>query len=173
MAMSKRFKTRLLRALAAASIAVGTALVWSSSQARPLAPTVTFTYLDGTSVDSARSQGKVVLVNFWSTGCTTCVHEMPQVPATQRHFQAQGYETVSVAMSYDDPAHVRHFAQTRQLPFRIALDRSGELAHRFGDVQLTPTSVLIDKHGREVERFTGEPDFQQLSERIARLLAER
>jgi peroxiredoxin len=170
--MRKRSKTRLLWALTAACIAAGTALVWSASQARPLAPTATFSYLDGGSVGSAQLQGKVVLVNFWSTSCTTCVHEMPQVAAMQRRFQAQGYETVPVAMSYDDAATVRRFAQTRQLPFRVALDRSGELAHRFGDVQLTPTSVLIDKHGREVERFTGEPDFDRLSRRIARLLAE-
>lgn len=171
--MGKRFRSRLLWALTGASIALGTALVWSSSTARPPVPAATFSYLDGTTVTSADLEGKVVLVNFWSTSCTTCVHEMPQLAATQRRFQGRGYETVSIAMSYDDPAYVRRFAASRQLPFRVVHDRSGELAHRFGDVQLTPTSVLVDKHGREVERFAGEPDFQLLSGRIARLLAER
>ena len=47
-----------------------------------------------------------------------------------------------------------------------------DLAQRLGNVQLTPTSVLVDKHGQIVKRFVGEPDFVALHKLVDQLLAE-
>jgi hypothetical protein len=54
----------------------------------------------------------------------------------------------------------------------VAIDNTGTIAKSFGDVKLTPTSVLIDKKGRIVKRFVGEPDFAKLHELVEKLLAE-
>jgi peroxiredoxin len=113
-----------------------------------------------------------VLVNFWATSCTVCVHEMPQIVATHDKFSSRGYETLAVAMSYDPPAQVIRFADSRKLPFAVAIDNTGSIARGFGGVRATPTSVLIDKHGEIVKRFAGEPDFTALERWIEKLLAE-
>lgn len=139
---------------------------------RETAPDVTLTLLDGRQQALSGLRGKVVLVNFWATSCTTCVHEMPQLVSTHQKFQGQGYETVAIAMSYDTPDYVASFAQTRGLPFRVAMDRSGDAAKRFGDVRLTPTSFLLDKQGGIVKKYVGEPDFPALHQLIGQLLAE-
>lgn len=139
---------------------------------REAAPDVTLTLLDGRQQALSGLRGKVVLVNFWATSCTTCVHEMPQLVTTHQKFQGQGYETLAIAMSYDTPDYVASFAQTRSLPFRVALDRSGDAAKRFGDVRLTPTSFLLDKQGGIVKKYVGEPDFPALHQLIGQLLAE-
>ena len=62
------------------------------------APESSFVLLDGSTVSTKQLQGKVTLVNFWATSCTTCVAEMPQLIATYKQYQAQGFETVAVAM---------------------------------------------------------------------------
>ena len=75
-------------------------------------------------------------------------------------------------MSYDPPAYVANFAQSRSLPFGVAMDSTGEIAKSFGKVQLTPTTFLINKRGEIVKRFVGEPDFPSLHATIEKLLAE-
>ncbi|MFN7196665.1 MAG: TlpA disulfide reductase family protein, partial [Hylemonella sp.] len=117
-------------------------------------------------------RGRVVLVNFWATTCTTCVAEMPQLVATHEKFHARGYETLAVAMSYDPPSYVVNFAQTRKLPFKIAFDNTGAIASAWGDVRLTPTTYLVDKRGQIVKRYVGEPDFAELHQLIDTLLQQ-
>ena len=140
--------------------------------AREQAPTVDYVLLDGLKASSRQWAGKVMLVNFWATSCATCVKEMPQIVATHDRFKARGFDTLAVAMSYDPPAFVSKFAQTRQLPFGVAIDNTGSIAHAFGQVQMTPTTFLINKRGEIVKRFVGEPDFAALHGLIEKLLAE-
>ena len=140
--------------------------------ARDPAPQFSYTLLDGSKASTDALRGKVVLVNFWATSCVTCVKEMPALAATHQKFQARGFETLAVAMSYDPPAYVANFAQTRQLPFGVVIDNTGAIAKAFSDVQLTPTTFLIDKRGAIVKRYVGEPDFGDLHALIEKLLAE-
>ena len=136
------------------------------------APESNFVLLDGSRMSTSQLRGKVTLVNFWATSCTTCVAEMPQIIATYGKYQAQGFETVAVAMSYDPPSYVVNFAQSRQLPFKVAMDNTGAVARAWGDVKLTPTTFLVNKRGQIVQRFVGTPDFVELHQLIDKLLAE-
>lgn len=135
-------------------------------------PDIEYTQLNGKTARTGELKGKVVLLNFWATSCTTCVKEMPQLVATHQKYHAQGYETVAVAMSYDPPAYVINFAESRKLPFTVVIDNLGRMAHGFGDVQLTPTSILINKRGEVVKRYVGEPDFPALHQLVEKLLKE-
>jgi peroxiredoxin len=152
--------------------AVGGYLAFQGLGRSESAPTVGYTLLDGTKATTADLRGKVVLINFWATSCTTCVHEMPQIVATHEKFKQRGYETLAVAMSYDPPAYVINFAESRKLPFAVAIDNTGAIALSFGNVQLTPTSVLLNKRGEIVKRYVGEPDFSALHALVDKLLAE-
>jgi peroxiredoxin len=136
------------------------------------APESSFVLLDGSTVSTQQLQGKVSLVNFWATSCTSCVAEMPELIATYNKFKDRGYETVAVAMSYDPPSYVVNFAQTRQLPFKVAIDNTGGVARAWGDVKLTPTTFMVNKRGEIVKRFVGTPDFVELHQLIDKLLAE-
>lgn len=136
------------------------------------APQSSFTLLDGSSRTTADLKGKVALINFWATSCSTCVAEMPMLVATYEKFRGRGYETIAVAMSYDLPAYVVNFAQTRKLPFPVAIDNTGALAKAWGEVKLTPTTFLVNKRGEIVKRFLGKPDFVELHQLIDRLLSE-
>ena len=159
-------------AIVALAVGVGGYLTFETMNGGTKAPNVAYTLLDGSRSTTDQLRGKVVLVNFWATDCTTCVKEMPNIVATHEKYKARGYETLAVAMSYDPPAYVINFAETRKLPFGVAIDNTGAIARSFGQVQLTPTSVLIDKHGQIVKRYVGEPDFVALHRLVEKLLAE-
>ncbi len=126
------------------------------------APAVTFTSLSGEKIRLQDLRGKVVMVNFWATSCTTCIHEMPHMVQTYNKYKDKGLDFVAVAMSYDPPNYVANYAKTRQLPFQVALDTQGTLAQSFGDVKLTPTTYVIDKKGNIIKRYVGEPEFAEL-----------
>ncbi len=158
-----------LGVVAVAAIAVAASFAVGGKDA---APTVSYTLLDGSKHSSAALKGKVVLVNFWATSCTTCVREMPHIVETHQKYKDKGFETLAVAMSYDPPAYVASFAQTRQLPFAVAIDNTGEIAKKFGNVQITPTTFVLDRKGQIVKRYVGEPDFAQLHQLLEKLLAE-
>ena len=161
-----------LAAIVTLAVGVGGYLAFQSVGAKDMAPNVGYTLLDGKQSTTDQQRGKVLLVNFWATSCTTCVHEMPQIVATHEKFKGRGFDTLAVAMSYDPPAYVINFAETRKLPFGVAIDNTGAIAKSFGQVQLTPTSVLINKRGEIVKRYVGEPDFVALHKLVDQLLAE-
>lgn len=156
----------LLAAVAASPLAL---LGCGSSQA---APQSTFVLLDGSRQTTADFKGKVMLVNFWATSCVTCVAEMPEMIATHQKYASKGFDTVAVAMSYDPPSYVVNFAETRKLPFKVAIDNTGAVAKAWGEVQLTPTTYLVNKQGQIVKQYVGQPDFAALHQLIEKLLAQ-
>lgn len=156
--------------LAVIALAVGTGIYFTTAVSA--APSSTFVLLDGSQKNTSDLKGKVTLVNFWATSCVTCVAEMPKVIATYGKYHLQGYDTLAVAMSYDPPSYVVNFAETRKLPFKVAIDNTGAVAKSWGDVRLTPTSYLVNKRGEIIKSYVGEPDFAELHKLIEKLLAE-
>ena len=170
--MNKVSSAPVCRIAAAAVLAIACAAGVYGCGSAQAAPESTFVLLDGSTKTTANLKGKVTLVNFWATSCVTCVAEMPKIISTYNKYQAQGYDTVAVAMSYDPPAYVVNYAETRKLPFKVALDNTGAIAKAWGQVQLTPTSYLVNKRGEVVKQYVGEPDFSALHQLIEKLLKE-
>jgi peroxiredoxin len=157
--------------LAAAAVLVAAISAISALTLFKPAPDVRFTALSGETFSTSELRGKVVLVNFWATYCTSCVQEMPKIVDTYKKFAPRGYETVAVAVRHDNPNRVAKFAASHDLPFKVALDSSGQLAKEFGNVRVTPMSFLIDKQGRVLRRYVGEPNWTEFHELVERALA--
>jgi thiol-disulfide isomerase/thioredoxin len=154
--------------VASCALLAGTYL-WA---ARTPAPNSTFVLLDGSRKNTNDLKGQVTLVNFWATSCVTCVAEMPKLISTFEKYRGQGFGTIGVAMQYDPPSYVVNFVQSRKLPYEVAIDNTGAVAKVWGDVQLTPTTYLVNKRGDIVKRYVGEPDFAELHQLIESLLKE-
>ena len=166
-AVLKRPAVLLGAALAVLIAAAAVALHNRSSTA----PSVTFTTLAGERITTADLRGKVVLVDFWATTCAVCAREMPRVIETYRAYAPRGFEVIAVAMPYDRPDWVADYAKRKALPFRVALDYDATINAAFGGVDATPTSFLIDKQGRIIQRIVGAPDFDRLRATIEAELA--
>lgn len=154
----------------AAIAGLGAFVFWGTGS--NAAPASSFVLLDGSTRTSEDLKGKVTLVNFWATSCTTCVAEMPEIVKTYEKYKDQGYDTLAVAMSYDPPSYVVNFAQSRQLPFNVALDNTGAAAKAWGDIRITPSTFIVNKRGEIVKTYVGAPDFAELHKLIEKLLAE-
>jgi peroxiredoxin len=164
--MMKKFLLALV-----AVVAIGGAALWQFQGSAQAAPDVAFTDLNGKTVTMQDLRGKVVLVKFWATSCTTCVAQMPD---TIRHYQklkSRGFDTIGVAMQYDPPNYVKNFTDTRQLPFPVVIDAQGKIAQAFGDVRLTPTAFLIDKQGHIIKRYLGNYDEKAFMATVEQALA--
>ena len=164
-------KRHWIKAVAAVAVIAVASAGYMSMSKKDVAPDVTFTNLKGEQVSLKSMRGKVVMVNFWATSCTTCVAEMPQMVQTYNMYKDKGLDYVAVAMSYDQPNYVTNFVETRGLPFQVALDLQGKLANSFGDVKLTPTTFVIDKQGNIIKRYVGEPKFAELHALLDKALA--
>jgi thiol-disulfide isomerase/thioredoxin len=144
-----------------------------ASRGPSVAPGVEYGLIDGRRLGPEALAGKVLLVNFWATSCAVCVAEMPELAAVYDAYRSRGLELVAVAMPYDRPDHVLHFASTRRLPFPVALDPMGRAVAAWGGVEGTPTTWLVAPDGRVVRRWVGRPDFARLRRDVEALLLVR
>lgn len=151
-------------------ILCATLILLTGCSSRQTAPQSQFYLLDGSTLSTESLKGRIWLLNFWATSCTTCVKEMPEFKKLYQEYQSKNIEIIAVAMSYDKPEYVRKFQQRKKLPFRIALDRNGKNAREWGDISLTPVTFLTDSSGNIVQTTVGKPDFQALRNTLDTLL---
>jgi peroxiredoxin len=125
--------------------------------------------------------GKAILLELWATSCAICVAEMPLIASLSERFEASGLRVLALAMPYDRPDLVLHFAKEKRLPFIIAIDPAGHLikaisaqAVRFGEPVLegTPTRMLLKPSGQIVYREQGalHDEGKTLAKKITALL---
>ena len=95
-------------------------------------------------LDSYR--GQVVLVNFWASWCTPCLMEMPSMQRLATALQDRPFRLLAVNVK-ESSAKVWKFMKLLNVTFTTLLDSTGESAEAW-DVQIYPTSYLIDADGR-------------------------
>ena len=128
------------------------------NHARTQSLDVTFTTITGKKIALKDLRGKPVIVTFWATDCPGCIKEIPDLIDLYTQYHMQGLEIIAVAMYYDPPNHVVTLTEDLQLPYNVALDLNAEIAHAFGDVQLTPSTFFIGPDGLFALKKTGAFD---------------
>lgn len=129
---------------------------------QPKIADVVFTTIKGEEISMASLKGKVVLVNFWATDCTSCIKEMPDLINTYNAYHDKGFEVIAVAMPYDPPAQVVNYAAQKALPFPVMHDGFSEITQKFGGVNVTPTAYIYNKEGKRIQRAIGTLNFNKL-----------
>jgi peroxiredoxin len=148
--------------------------------ARSTAPTFHLAGETGKTIQVSDYRGRVVLLNFWATGCGGCVLEIPSLIEIERAYKNEGFTVVGVSVdkSYeelknDDEAwrKVRAFIVSRKLNYPILMgDDSIVSAYK---VNAYPATYLIDKYGRIAATYVGIVDKVNIEENVKALLSER
>lgn len=123
------------------------------------APDITVATRDGKALKLSDVRGRPVLINLWATWCVPCVAEMP---ALERLAAARAGSPLAIlAISEDRKGEsvVAPFIERHRLvALPIYLDPKGSVSHAFR-VEAIPTTILIDRQGREVGRLMGPADW--------------
>ncbi|MDD2760797.1 MAG: TlpA disulfide reductase family protein [Methylomonas sp.] len=141
---------------------------WQIQTPRP-APEVSFNTIKGQTLALNALKGKPAVVTFWATDCPSCIEEIPHLISLHHRYRQRDLTVIAVAMPYDPPNHVLAMAESRQIPYAVALDPNGELVKAFGDVRLTPTTFLIDGSGNIVLQKVGAFELTEMQRQIERL----
>jgi peroxiredoxin len=136
--------------------------IYLSVHQRSQVPEVTFTTIEGKKISLSSLRGKMVLVNFWATDCPGCIKEMPKLVKTYEKYRNQGLEIIAVAMPDDPPTEVVNYTRKNNIPFPVMDDGDGAITNAFGEIRLTPTTIIISPDGKMLGKTIGEIDFSQL-----------
>lgn len=94
------------------------------------------------------SRGKIAVLTFWCTTCSSCRRIEKDFDERAKDYEAQGVLFLMVDSNYTDNAeHVNQFLEEKELGFRVLMDPESEIARYFG-AKLTTTTAVIDAEGR-------------------------
>jgi thiol-disulfide isomerase/thioredoxin len=104
-------------------------------------------------------RGKFVLLNIWATWCVPCRKEMPTLDRLQGLLSGPDFQVIALSVDRGGTDVVRKFyAEIVVQRLAIHLDSAGAAFEKLGLVGL-PTTVLIDREGREVGRLIGAAEW--------------
>ena len=125
----------------------------------PPSPDFRFTTADGTVRTLADYAGQGVVLNLWATWCVPCVAEMPALDALARLVAGDRVAVLALSSDRGGAAPVERFYREkgiRTLP--ILLDPRGDAARALS-ARGIPTTLLIDRAGKERGRLEGAADW--------------
>jgi peroxiredoxin len=117
-----------------------------------MAPGFTLADLSGKSVSLSDFKGKVVILDFWATWCPPCKKEIPDFIELQKQYGSQGVQIVGIAL--DQPDKVKAFVQQNGINYPVLLGNDA-ITVKYGGIDGIPTTFVIDKKGKIINRFEG------------------
>ena len=120
---------------------------------------VRFTAADGSARSLADYAGKGIVLNLWATWCVPCVAEMPSLAAFASVVAKNGIVVLPLSSDRGGAEIVSKFYKelgVANLP--VLLDPKSAAAHAL-NVRGIPTTLIIDRQGREVAWTEGSVDW--------------
>lgn len=130
--------------------------------------------LDGNWVTLSDQTGSdVVYVTFWATWCVPCRREMPYLQALHEDLGDKGLRIISV--NTDPPAtasKIKPYIKRYNITYTLVLDPDNNVLDKYNPTRELPYAVLIDRSGNVREVFPGyrKGDEVLLREKILALL---
>jgi len=122
------------------------------------APEIAFADGAGKSLSLADFRGRLVLVNLWATWCEPCIREMPSLDRLRAALPDRDLAIVLVSQDRGGDKVVAPFFAKLGLKLDTYLDPKSAVGHAF-EVRGLPTTILIDREGRELGRIEGALDW--------------
>ncbi len=120
---------------------------------------IAFDDLDGGRHQLSDYRGKYVLINFWATWCAPCRKEMPTLEALQVALGGEDFQVLTIATQNPKTAGIpRFFSQAGVENLPMMNDAGSRLSRAMGVFGL-PTTVLLNRKGKEIARLQGDADW--------------
>jgi peroxiredoxin len=118
------------------------------------APEFTLADLSGNRVASSSLRGKVVILDFWATWCPPCREEIPHFVSLQSKYRGQGLQIVGVSLDAGGAKDVKPFADEHDVNYTMLIGNE-DIARTYGNIYAIPTTFVLDRSGKIVQRFVG------------------
>jgi thiol-disulfide isomerase/thioredoxin len=126
-------------------LALTAVLAVAGSKPREPAPRFTAKTLDGQVFTNASLQGKVTLLQFWTTWCQVCRGEQELVDQIDKEFAPKGLVVLAVDVG-ESKKTVKKYLAANPRTVRIVLTDDTNLAAMYAATQY-PIYVVIDREG--------------------------
>ncbi len=107
-------------------------------------------------------RGKVVLLTFWATWCTSCTAELPGLNRLHDAFSDKELAVITVSLDKDADT-VRAFLRKKGITLPALVDTEKEVSFDLYLVTALPAAFLIDRSGHIVRKYLGEQDWESPS----------
>lgn len=135
--------------------------------------TIAFADGQGQSRSLSDFRGKVVVLNIWATWCGPCRREMPALDRLQTALGGSEFEVVALSIDRAGIEAVRKFYTEIGIQhLSMYIDSAGKAPRELTAVGI-PTTLLIDREGRELGRLAGpaEWDTSEVIEYFKRVIS--
>lgn len=133
------------------------------------APDFTLQDLEGKPFSLSALEGKVIILDFWATWCPPCRAEIPHFIALYDQYKSDGLEVIGVALDRGGANVVKPFAKDLEINYPILIGNQ-EVTEDYGGIRGIPTTFVIDREGRIVEKFVGYREKEVFESAIQGLL---
>ena len=114
----------------------------------------------GNKISLEEYRGKLVIINFWATWCAPCKKEMPSLDRLYQSSDFKNLEIFAVNMEEPNKEKAKKFFENLKIQkLKIFFDYDLDFVKEF-KLRGVPTTVLINKQGKEFARIIGEVNFE-------------
>lgn len=133
-----------------------------------------FESLVGDSIKFAEYRGKVVLVDFWASYCTSCIAYMPAIQQVYNKYKSHGFDVISISIDNEKrKPNVLQIESRLELTWPIAVIGSTaeyrDIWKKFG-FNGVPQLLLLDREGKLVATNSELLNVQGLENEVKRFL---
>jgi thiol-disulfide isomerase/thioredoxin len=121
-------------------------------------------------------RGRVVLIEFWTFGCSNCRNTLPFIKSWNDRYREKGLVVIGVhSPEFDDEKNlenVRRAIASLGIRYPVVTDNDYQTWTAY-NVEAWPTTFLIDKQGRIRWMHVGEGHYEEAERLIQKLLEEK
>lgn len=133
------------------------------------APDFSIPDLAGGMVKLSDYKGRVVILDFWDTWCPPCKKGIPDFIALYEENKDKGFVVIGLAFGREGKDKVIQFVKDKGITYPIVI-ATEQVENDYGPIDGIPTTVVIDKKGKIVERYVGFTEKSEFERVIEPLL---
>ena len=121
------------------------------------------TTLEGTKISKIDFNGKILVLDFWSSWCVPCQKEGPILSKISKEWEKRNVQFIGVSV-WDSKENVEDFIHKNQIRYPNTIDENGQMTVDFG-VKGIPEKIIINPDGKIIKRIIG-PNTENSLEKI-------
>lgn len=133
-------------------------------------PEFRLTAVDATPMDLSAQRGKIVVLNFFASWCTTCRDEAADLQLVWSQYQGRDVQFFGIAYK-DAASKAQAFLQEFDVTYPFTAEPGNRTARAYG-VTGVPETFVIDRAGNLVRHFIGPVSQEELSHELEQLVHE-